>query len=69
MNPLHPSITASPCTGICRLAGDDICLGCFRTRDEITGWMAMSDAEKAAVNLAATERRIGREKELNPIGR
>ncbi|MEJ2212786.1 MAG: DUF1289 domain-containing protein [Gammaproteobacteria bacterium] len=29
---------ASPCIRNCCLDDDDICLGCFRSIDEITGW-------------------------------
>ncbi|MDX1626447.1 MAG: DUF1289 domain-containing protein [Wenzhouxiangellaceae bacterium] len=30
----------SPCIGICRLDATGVCVGCFRTRDEIAGWLA-----------------------------
>lgn len=29
---------ASPCIRICCLDDHDICLGCFRSLEEITGW-------------------------------
>jgi len=32
------AIIASPCISNCCLDEDDICLGCFRHLDEITGW-------------------------------
>jgi uncharacterized protein len=31
-------MTASPCVRNCCLNDDDICLGCFRTLEEIVGW-------------------------------
>ena len=55
----------SPCVEICQLdMARDICLGCFRTMDEIAGWVEMTDAEKRDV-LAATNRRRNRAVELD----
>jgi hypothetical protein len=48
---------SSPCTGVCQLDGDEICVGCFRSRDEIAGWMQMSDREKLSVITALDGRR------------
>lgn len=44
MNSL-PSIP-SPCTGVCMLDGDGLCLGCHRSGDEIGRWTALPDAER-----------------------
>jgi predicted Fe-S protein YdhL (DUF1289 family) len=53
-----PSTTvASPCTGVCRLDGDEICIGCFRSKDEIVFWIQMSEQEKSLVLSALDERR------------
>lgn len=38
----------SPCVNVCRMQGS-LCLGCYRTLDEIAGWSQMSDAEKKQV--------------------
>lgn len=48
----HLTITPdSPCCGHCTtVLGDDVCRSCHRTFDEITRWVAMSDAERCAVN-------------------
>ena len=35
----------SPCISVCLLDDDEICLGCYRSADEITGWF-MADAEE-----------------------
>ncbi|MDD3884392.1 MAG: DUF1289 domain-containing protein [Gallionella sp.] len=56
MSAEHPedaSVTAdSPCIGHCTtVLGDDVCRSCLRTFDEITRWVAMSEAERRAVNL------------------
>lgn len=43
-------VVASPCTSVCKLDGaTGLCAGCYRTLDEIAGWIAMSDEEKRRV--------------------
>lgn len=45
-----PPEPASPCVRACTLDPDsDVCLGCYRTLDEITGWSGYSAAEKQLV--------------------
>ena len=40
----------SPCIRVCTLdAAGELCLGCFRTLDEIGGWSAYSDTERWSV--------------------
>jgi len=53
MNSLSPK---SPCVGICSLGSDGWCIGCFRTLEEITGWLKMDPARRWAVVQAAQER-------------
>ena len=44
--------TDSPCIGVCSTAlGDEICVGCLRTFDEVRLWNTMTDSEKCAVNV------------------
>jgi len=43
---------SSPCVKICKLDGRGLCIGCYRTRDEIARWMEMSEPEMAAVIVA-----------------
>ena len=39
----------SPCVEVCRMdTTKDICVGCWRTLDEIARWRDMSDAEREA---------------------
>lgn len=46
-------LTASPCLGKCSTSvGDDYCRGCLRSLEQIGGWLAMSDLERAACNRA-----------------
>jgi predicted Fe-S protein YdhL (DUF1289 family) len=46
-------LTDSPCIGICSATalGDDICLGCGRTFDEVRLWNTFSDDQKRNINL------------------
>lgn len=45
------NLADSPCVGICSTTyGDDVCLGCGRTFDEVNDWNKMSEAEKISVN-------------------
>ena len=40
---------ASPCKLICRYGDTGICVGCYRSREEITDWIKMTDEQKLAV--------------------
>ena len=49
---------SSPCNRICTLdPGTDICMGCFRTLDEISQWTRFTDAERQAIREALAERK------------
>ncbi len=44
--------TDTPCIGICSTSlGDEVCIGCGRTFDEVHNWNRMSDEQKRQVNL------------------
>ena len=47
---------ASPCIGVCALDAEDICEGCYRHLDEITGWAEMDDAARREVLRRAHQR-------------
>ena len=49
-------IVASPCVRNCCLDHDDLCLGCFRTLDEILAWGASATPEREAILASATAR-------------
>ena len=52
----------SPCLGICQLDLDSaLCIGCFRTRDEVAVWGAASDGVKRDILAKTLERRVSRE--------
>jgi hypothetical protein len=47
---LKPGDVPSPCINFCRLDRDGVlCLGCFRSLDEIINWSALTPAQKRAV--------------------
>lgn len=49
----------SPCVGVCRLSEDSgLCLGCWRTRDELRAWKASDDAAKLAVWRLVEQRQL-----------
>lgn len=50
----------SPCINICSLDSEGYCRGCFRTRDEIAGWIRMGAEQQWAVVRACDERRAAR---------
>lgn len=47
---------ASPCVHICCLDDNDVCLGCYRTGDEICQWGAMDDDARREVMKKVAER-------------
>jgi predicted Fe-S protein YdhL (DUF1289 family) len=47
----------SPCIQVCQLDGREVCLGCYRTRDEIARWTQMTEAEKFQVVSILAARR------------
>jgi predicted Fe-S protein YdhL (DUF1289 family) len=49
-------VIVSPCVGICALNNDDICVGCYRSGFEISGWGGMDEGEKRAVLELVKER-------------
>jgi len=50
-------VAESPCVRNCCLDSDDICMGCFRSIDEITSWNAASAEERKIILKRALERR------------
>ena len=51
----HP--VPSPCISVCRMDSDSgLCVGCFRTIEEIIAWGRQSDNDKRAVWRLITER-------------
>lgn len=48
----------SPCVRNCCLNEADICVGCFRSLEEITLWSTVSDATKLHILECVAERRL-----------
>lgn len=48
----------SPCINICRMDADNgLCIGCYRSLEEITLWARSDDAQRQAILAAVAERR------------
>ena len=49
----------SPCINICKMdAENGLCLGCFRTLDEITVWSRTDDSTRARILAAVAQRQL-----------
>lgn len=46
----------SPCVSVCQVDGDDVCIGCGRSIDEIVSWLSLNERERAAVVARARQR-------------
>ena len=49
----------SPCINICRLNNNGICVGCYRTVNEIANWTKYTDAERSEIISILKERQHG----------
>lgn len=53
-----PKPVATPCIKVCIVDGESgLCLGCFRTLDEIAGWSALPEVEREAIMAELKDRR------------
>jgi len=52
-----PTAPQSPCVSICVLDEQDVCLGCYRSANEITDWFIASADEKRDILRRASQRR------------
>lgn len=49
----------SPCINVCKMdAHNGLCLGCFRTLNEITAWARTDDAQRADILASVAQRRL-----------
>ena len=46
----------SPCVSLCVLSEEQVCLGCGRSRDEVTAWSRASVAEQREICRLAQAR-------------
>jgi len=57
VEPVQPiPLIESPCIGTCTLGPDDLCIGCFRSADEIASWLSLSAGQRSAIMQALPER-------------
>jgi len=47
----------SPCINICKLDENKICIGCYRSIDEIANWTKYTDEQKLQINDELENRR------------
>ncbi|MFL9996314.1 DUF1289 domain-containing protein [Paraburkholderia sediminicola] len=61
----------SPCIDVCAFDGKTkLCVGCFRTLDEIRGWKKMTDHRRHQVinDRARRQAKLQREAQASPPG-
>ena len=46
----------SPCIEVCSLNGNDVCIGCYRTANEIIEWFSANDQRKREILAAVSGR-------------
>lgn len=54
--PAKEDIVHSPCVGVCALDDEDICIGCWRSGEEISRWGYLDSAGKRAILKNVEER-------------
>jgi uncharacterized protein len=59
--------TVSPCVRNCCLDDDDICLGCFRSVDEIIQWGAATEQQKQKIMALANARKTEYRRKYRPF--
>lgn len=53
-----PHAVATPCVKVCIVDGPTgLCLGCYRTLQEIGGWSALTDERRAGIMAELASRR------------
>jgi predicted Fe-S protein YdhL (DUF1289 family) len=55
---IAPRSIATPCVKVCIVDGaSSLCLGCYRTLEEIGGWSALTDDQRAMIMADLPARR------------
>ena len=53
----QPLEVESPCISVCQIDElSGLCIGCYRTIEEIQGWWDLDDAQKQSINELASQR-------------
>nr|WP_256356560.1 MULTISPECIES: DUF1289 domain-containing protein [unclassified Pseudomonas] len=58
--PLYSNVSPavpSPCSGVCRLDEQKVCLGCFRHVEDIREWRSADDDRRRVICAQASERK------------
>nr|WP_301271347.1 DUF1289 domain-containing protein [Pseudomonas mandelii] len=58
--PLYSNVSPavpSPCSGVCRLDEQKVCLGCFRHVEDIREWRSADDDRRRAICASALDRK------------
>lgn len=53
---MNEVLIASPCISICALDENDICVGCYRSAEEITRWSQADNQERRGIIESAAVR-------------
>lgn len=56
MNTVADDTVRSPCISVCALDAEDICVGCYRSAEEITLWTSLDNGAKRETIRRAAER-------------
>ncbi len=54
--PVKEEVVLSPCVSVCALDDDDICIGCWRSGEEISRWGYLDNEGKKAILKKVAER-------------
>jgi len=58
---MQESTLSSPCNGVCTLDPEDnVCIGCFRSQQEIMDWRGSSPRQRKEILNQAQERKTAR---------
>lgn len=49
--------TISPCINVCEIDCNNICIGCYRSIEEIGKWSTSNASEKIIINAIAVKRK------------
>ncbi|NNJ72365.1 MAG: DUF1289 domain-containing protein [Enterobacterales bacterium] len=53
---MQPATVPSPCIRVCTLDDADICMGCYRSMDEILAWGPASNDERQTILVNCEQR-------------
>ena len=59
--PLYSNVSPavpSPCTGVCRLDEQKVCLGCARHVEDIREWRSADDQRRRMIVAQASQRKL-----------